>query len=345
MQLWQRTMIGLARSRRVTDYMHGAPFARVFSRRFTGGETLDEALTAADELEAGAIATSYFVLGEYVEDEAAVAATCEDLARVCRTVSRRFAAASSRPSSSGAPRIPPHISVDPTQIGAMQSWDLCRENARDLAALLPEFGPGLQPSVKPETVAGPQTRPVLMLDMEDSSVTQPTLRLYHELRAAGLPVAVTLQTCLYRSKDDLEALIEAGAWVRLVKGAFAESGSIAYTSRSTRDAAYTRAMERMFSLKARDAGARPALGTHDQAMVATGKALAQAGGWAPGSWEVEMLRGVRVGYQRQLAREGVCVRVYLPYGRDFWPYSIRRVGESPRNALFLLRALFGRRDS
>ncbi|MFH1913126.1 MAG: proline dehydrogenase family protein [Pseudomonadota bacterium] len=311
MRLWQRAMIGLARNDRLTVWMHDARCMRRFSRMFVGGADADAALERAQELKGRGMAASLFYLGEYVSDQELIRRNAGELEAMA-------------PKLAGA-GLDLHLSVDPTQVGAMLSWDVCRENVTALT----------------ETVAGlaGANRAVVMIDMEDSSVTERTLALHGELRATGLPVAVTIQSSLHRSRKDLERLVEAGAMVRLVKGAFAEGPEVAATGRAARDQSYRDGLDQIFSPQARERGVYPVLGTHDDRMVAHGAALAQRHGWRPDQWEVEMLLGVRPAYQRQLADQGHAVRLYLPFGESWFPYAIRRVGERPANAWFVLRSM------
>ena len=172
-----------------------------------------------------------------------------------------------------------HVSIDPTQIGSMVSWDLCHDHATRLAnAVMSHPGPGIN---------------VLMIDMEDASVTQNTIDLYSRLQRGGFPVAITIQAYLHRSQDDIRQLIEHGAMVRLVKGAFAENSDVAVTGRIARDTAYRHCLDMLLSDTAREHGVRPVVASHDHAMIAYAHDLAVRNGWAPHEWEVEMLLGVR----------------------------------------------------
>jgi proline dehydrogenase len=314
MLLWQKTMIGLARSESVTRRMQDSRFMARFARRFVGGRDGAEGLERAGALREHDLSASLFYLGEYVADPREIETTRRALAEVAQGLGR-----------SG---LDVHLSVDPTQLGAMISWETCRGNITALAR-----------EVAANAGAG---RDVLMLDMEDSSVTQPTLDLYYFLRGEGLPAAVTVQAYLHRTPDDLARLVADGAMVRLVKGAFAEPGNKAVTGRRDRDEAYRRAIVTLLSPEARERGVYPVFGTHDHNMVAFAEHVAAANGWQRGQWEVEMLLGVRTAYQRELASRGVAVRLYLPFGRDWWPYSIRRVGENPKNLGFVFRSMFAR---
>jgi proline dehydrogenase len=170
-------------------------------------------------------------------------------------------------------------------------------------------------------------------------VTDSTLRLFRTLHRDGLPVAVTLQAYLHRTPQDLAMLITTGAMVRLVKGAFAETARHALIRRADIDRAYLDCARRLLSPAAREAGVYPVFGTHDHRMIHRIVAEAKRSGWPQEAFEFEMLYGVRPSLQRSLINEGISLRLYLPYGKDWWPYSVRRVGEHPRNGVLMLRAL------
>lgn len=261
MRLWQKTMIALARSERMIGAMQGSGLMNSFSRRFVGGASRQAGVECASGLRGRGVDASMFYLGEYVDDLDLVKRNVQELAGVIPELSTAGLDA--------------HVSVDPTQVGSMVSWDLCRENVTALAELVSEHaGSGCS---------------AVMLDMEDSSVTQRTIDLYYELRSRSLPVAVTIQAYLRRSGEDVRRLVDAGAMVRLVKGAFAEPGDIAFTSGNDVDKAYLDCVGRLFSVEARNKGVRPVLGTHDGRMVDFALDLAEANGWQRDMWEVEML--------------------------------------------------------
>ncbi|MCJ2166309.1 MULTISPECIES: proline dehydrogenase family protein [unclassified Pseudodesulfovibrio] len=314
MLLWQKLMIAQARSKAVTRFMQGSSLMTRFARQFVGGADVAGGLACARKLKSRGVSASLFYLGEYVDDPIEVQATLDALIGVADGL--------------GESGLDVHMSVDPTQVGSMISWEACRKNVFALARSVSQ--------------SGDTGRNVLMLDMEDSSVTEPTLGLYQELLQEGLPAAVTVQAYLHRTSDDLEKLVEDGAMVRLVKGAFAESGAVAVTGRRERDDAYRKAIVTLLSSGAREQGVYPVFGTHDHGMVEFAAHVAEANGWQRDQWEVEMLLGVRPDYQRELVAQGVSLRLYLPFGRDWWPYSIRRVGENPKNLGFVVRSMMGR---
>ena len=314
MKLWQGAMIALARSGAVTRFMQDYAPTSALSARFVGGADIPGFLDTARKLRTTRLSTSAFFLGEYVTDpqkvEINVAGILDAIAAIDGT------------------RIDLHVSVDPSQIGYAVDDELGRANALRIGAAL----------AAKSTVG----RKTLMLDMEDESYVTRTLALRDELAASGLPAAVTVQAYLRRSAADIEALAAAGATVRLVKGAFVGTPETAFASRGAVDDSYRALAARMLSPEARATGMRPVFGSHDDRIIAELRDLARENGWQPGEYEFEMLYGVRPALQKELAAAGEDVRLYLPFGRDWWPYAVRRVGENPRNAWLVTKALISR---
>jgi proline dehydrogenase len=220
-----------------------------------------------------------------------------------------------------------HVSIDSTQIGYAIDEQAGERLALSIGGRIRDLAPANG------------ARPVLMLNMEDAEFVDRILGLRAHLLAAGVPVAQTLQAYLKRSAADLAPIIAAGGHVRLVKGAFADPRPHAYQGKAEIDASYLALARRMLSAEAKASGFRPVFGTHDDALIAEIRLIAKNGGWQPGQYEFEMLYGVRTELQRHLKGQGEQVRLYLPYGRDWWPYAVRRIGESPRNAALLARAV------
>jgi len=316
MKLWQKAMIGLARSERITGFVQSRETFRGLVHRFVGGESTTEALKAALRLRAEGITSSLFFLGEYVEDPAIIAATIDQLG----WIAGQLATAD----------LDIHLSVDPTQLGLLTSPATCTGNVVQLAETVAGVVPGGR--------ARPG-RDALMLDMEDRSVTQYTLGLHDQLQDAGLPAAITIQGYLHRTLDDVARLAARGAWVRLVKGAFAEPGQVAVRKRKEIDTRYRQVVAALMSPTALDAGTYNAFGTHDHVIIEEILALADQHGWKRDRFEFEMLYGVRPELQSNLVRRGYRVRLYVPFGHDWFPYAIRRVGESPRNLRFAVGAM------
>jgi proline dehydrogenase len=303
-------MIALARSSRVTRWMQQNRAAAALARRFVGGLTAEQGIETAKRLRQAGFKASLYYLGEYVADPE----------RIAETVRQKKLAVMLMKDA----QLQVHLSVDPTQIGYGYNDALGERNAL-------EIGRSIQQA------SG--ERPLLMLDMEDADYVTRTLALHHRLAAEGIPVAQTLQAYLKRSADDLAPVIEQGGSVRLVKGAFVDARPHAFQSRAAIDQNYLALARTMLGAAAKAAGFRPVFGTHDDALIGEIRLIAKNGGWSPGAYEFEMLYGVRAELQKQLREQGEQVRLYLPFGRDWWPYAVRRVGESPRNAALLARAV------
>ena len=315
MRLWQTSMIALARSARLASAMHRSAAASRLAHRFVGGGNVGEAIETALRLARDGFRASLFYLGEYVDDPALVE----------RTVAQKIAVAEALAHA----KLDVHVSADPTQLGYMIADASGRANMLRVGRAI-----GAQP------VNGWNC---LMLDMEDYALVERTLALRDELAQVGIPVAQTLQAYLRRTETDLQRIMTAPGRtaVRLVKGAFADGRDHAFQSRGDIDRHYLHLADRMLAPEACPAGFRPVFGTHDQRMIEPIRKIAGERGWPTDAFEFEMLFGVRPELQRQLRDAGHTVRLYLPFGEAWWPYAVRRVGESPRNAWLLLRALAG----
>lgn len=322
MALWQESMIRLARSPALTAAVQGRGWFAGLAGRFVGGGGIEPAVATAHRLRDDGVAATLFVLGEYVVDPSVVA----------ETIGEQRAAVTALAGEG----LDVHLSVDPTQAGLLASAELCEANIRSVAEAVAEV-------VRTAPDGGARRgHDVLMIDMEDAGTTDATLRIHDRLRADGLPVAVTMQAYLHRSAADLHRLSSSGAWLRLVKGALAEPATVAARSRAEIDARYLDGLRTLLSPSAHEAGCYPSIATHDLRMIAQATAEARRNGWTPEEFEFELLYGVRPDMQRELARRGYRVRAYLPFGDDWFPYAVRRVGENPRNLRFVRRAVVRR---
>lgn len=311
MSLFQKTAITLARSPGIGRAMRGLAARTSLARRFVGGADVTQAVrTAARLREAHGIRASLFYLGEYVADPDAIE----------HNVRQAIEAATAL----GQAGLDVHVSIDPTAIGYMRSDALGAANARRIADRARQAAGG--------------GRDWVVLDMEDSAIRDRTCALHRTLLAAGLPAGLTLQARRRRTPEDLAWAIGQRTSLRLVKGAFPER-ALDHSGRVRIDQAYLDAASIMLSPAAREAGFLPVFGTHDDRLAGAIMMLARERGWAPDDFEFEMLYGVRPDWQLALRRLGYNVRVYLPFGADWWPYAIRRVGENPRNAWLLARSL------
>jgi proline dehydrogenase len=314
MTTWQRFAATLATSKRARRMIEPVAARTVLGRRFIEYGSAESAVAAAGNLrERLGIAASLFYLGEYVDDPLRVEETVGESCRVAEALT--------------AAGLDTHVSVDPTAIGYLTSRDLCRENACRVAGV----------------VAAGTGRRCLMLDMEDLNLLEPTIHLFHDLRGLGLPAGITLQARLRRTASDLLPIVETDTTVRLVKGAFPLGPEHDFQGRRAIGRNFLALAEIMLRPQAKEAGFYPAFGTHDDAIAREVIALAHAKGWRPDEYEFEFLYQVRPEWQRELRRQGHAVRVYLPFGTDWWPYVMRRIGENPRNLLLVTRILRQRR--
>lgn len=315
MRLWQQCMIFLARNEYVKRFMQSRATMSTLSKKFVGGQHVRDVVEETKTLKSKGITSSLFYLGEYIDNKEVISQTITEL----KSIAKRLAES----------ELDVHISVDPTQIGYQLDLRLCQKHAFDLANEIKSiFDTG-----------NLHSRNFLMLDMEDSTVTDTTVELYKGLRAKSLPAAITLQTYLYRTKNDLIEIIQSGGAVRLVKGAFAEGKRIAFTNRGDIDRNFIELAKMMLSEKAHQTGFYPIFGTHDDRIIDEIINIADARGWEKDEYEFEMLYGVRSEYQEELVQAGEKLRLYVPFGTDWWPYAVRRVGESSKNAKFLLKSL------
>jgi proline dehydrogenase len=282
----------------------GMRHPRSFARRFIAGETVDEAIAAVKALEAQGLQHTLDYLGE----SAGTMAEADQAARAYLSIIRDVAAAG----------IGRNLSLKLTQLGLSVDRATCVDNLRRVL-----------------DAAGPHDF-FVRIDMEQSALTQVTLDIFQTIWQQGYRNAgVVLQSYLRRSLEDARAMNALGARVRLVKGAYNEPKSVAYQAKADVDRAFVEIMQVLLT-----DGTRPAIATHDPAMIAATRDFARAHGYTPDRYEFQMLYGVRRDLQQSLARAGETVRVYVPFGREWFPYFMRRLGERPANVGFVLRSLF-----
>ncbi|MDT4823825.1 Proline dehydrogenase [compost metagenome] len=311
MSMFQRAAIALARNPLAGRAMRNLAARSSLARRFVGGADVDAAVRTALRLrDAHGIRASLFYLGEYVADPESIEHNVAQAIGACRAL--------------GAAGLDVHVSVDPTAIGYMCSDALGADNARRIGSAARE--------------AGGRGRDWLVLDMEDADICDRTRALHRELLEGGIPAGLTLQARRRRTPEDLAWAIRQRTSLRLVKGAFPER-AFDHAGRARVDRAYLDAASIMLSREALESGFLPVFGTHDDRLAGAIMAQARERGWPPDAFEFEMLYGVRPDWQLALRALGYNVRVYLPFGGDWWPYAIRRVGENPRNAWLLARSL------
>ncbi len=303
-------LIALSRRRGLQELATAWPPAQRVARRFVAGESLEQALAVARQLHALGLQTTLNYLGEDVRSPSEALACREAYLASLEALARAG--------------LPSHISIKLTQLGLDLDGDLCYANAEAIVARAAEHGRFVR------------------IDMESSAHTQRTLDLYRRLRVAYRNVGVAIQSYLYRSRADVESLIEQGiANLRLCKGAYAEPPSLAYPEKRDVDASLIRLAALMLQPAARVAGAYVALATHDERIIRWLRAYAYHHEIPSTAYEFQMLYGVRRDLQQRLADEGACTRIYVPYGAHWYPYFMRRLAERPANLIFFAKALLG----
>ena len=303
MNLTRRVVLGVADVPLVHRLFERNRFARALVDRFVAGETLDMALDATRALAAEGIVATLDQLGENV-------ATADEARRAVST----YVDTLHRIHAAG---LEPNISVKLTMLGLDLSDDVACEN------------------MIPILDAARHVGGFVRIDMEGSAYTARTMDIFARLHDQFPDeVGVVIQTYLRRAAVDVEAMIARNARVRLVKGAYAEPETVAFQSKKEIDDNFRRLAEQLL-----EHGRFPAIATHDPALIEATIAFARRRAIAPERFEFQMLYGVRRAEQRRLKQDGFGMRVYVPYGTEWYPYFTRRIAERPANALFVLRQL------
>jgi proline dehydrogenase len=306
MPLLRSAFISLSRNRLLRRFCERSSVGRRLSARFVAGKDIGDVLRVAQAVTYQGMAVTLDSLGESVASEIEAHEAAEVYHQLLDWIA--------------AHKLNANISVKLTQMGLELSPELAEGIAKDLA--------------KHAKATGSFVR----IDMEDSSLTQTTLDIVRRLHASpGLrgAIGVVIQAYLYRSQADIEQLVADGIRVRLCKGAYKEPAEVAFPHKADVDANFVR-LSRMLL----ESPIYHALATHDEAMIAAAKTFASQNGIDLGHFEFQMLFGVRRDLQRKLVKEGYNVRVYVPFGQEWYPYFMRRLAERPANVLFLARNLF-----
>ncbi|HEX5416033.1 MAG TPA: proline dehydrogenase family protein [Chloroflexota bacterium] len=300
-------VLGVAGEPHIHDFIARGP-GRNLARRFVAGETLDEALVAAEELAANGKRVSLDYLGEAVANWAEAEHAAEVYRQTIDRLKERQISAS--------------LSLKPTQFGLKLAPERCADLLEGVVRAARAVPVGVR------------------LDMEDASCTEATLELWEELSRREAPVGVVLQAALYRTPADLERVIEGGGSVRLCKGAYAEPARIAYPAKSDVDAAYADLLERLLAYAATTPVPTPgqlpraAIATHDERLIRLATRLIYTHNLDARKYEFQMLYGVRRDLQEKLIGQGYPLRVYTPWGPSWYPYLTRRLAERPANLVF-----------
>ncbi len=304
MSLFAKTVLTVTTNPIVRRVMTNSPPGRIVARRFVAGDTLDEAVAASETLNRRGLSVSLDLLGEEVHDPVTAAAATEGYIEAARRIAQTGLDA--------------NVSIKLTQLGLAFDVALATDALRRLAEAAAEAGT------------------TVTVDMEDSRYTEATIDTYSKVQSEVGNLGVCIQAYLHRTAEDLERIAPLGGHVRLCKGAYVEPESIAFQGSADVDAAFARLLERLMTIE----GVRPAIATHDDRLIDLAKALGER---RTEPWEFQMLYGVRPQMQDALRSDGFPMRIYVPYGSQWYAYLTRRLAERPANALFFLRAVSGTR--
>lgn len=306
MSITRKAILGIADIPQVKKIFQTNSRARSLVDRFVAGDTAEEAIAVATGFKEQGITVTLDLLGENVNSEEAASEAVISYADVLRQAK--------------AAEIEPNVSVKLTMLGMDLGDELAQENLKrimDVARDVDGF---------------------VRVDMEGSDYTDRTLDIFRAMHDEyGDHVGIVLQTMLYRTGQDVLEMIERNARVRLVKGAYAEPDKVAMGTKEN-DAAYRQLM-RMLMQK----GNYPAIATHDPNLIDDAIEYARKNTISPDRYEFQMLYGVRSSEQERLRSKGYNMRVYTPYGKDWYPYYTRRIAERPANALFVARQFLDRK--
>jgi proline dehydrogenase len=306
-------LLYLANRRPVYRLVMRHDLLRGMAQRYVAGEELADGIVVAQTLNTQRLLVSLDHLGESVTNGA--------------EARRASAAYLDAMEALADDQVEGNLSLKLTQLGLDVSRETCVAHLRKILGRARELDMFVR------------------IDMESSAYTQRTLDVHKELWNDGFRnVGIVLQAYLYRTAADVERAIDMGVPVRLCKGAYLESPRIAFADKAAVDANYARLMERLLVH-----GNHPAIATHDERLIRLAQHIAQRENIAPDRFDFEMLFGVRRDLQLRLVEEGYRVRVYLPYGKEWYPYLVRRLAERPANVGFFVRtlmteALAGRRN-
>jgi proline dehydrogenase len=298
-------LLRLSESKRLAPLMMHNGASRRVARRFVAGESLDDAVEAAREVNRRLQLASLDLLGENVSDEAGARRAAEGYLAVFDRIAQE--------------RLDANVSLKLTQLGLDLSEELCVELLEKIVAHATSQGNFVR------------------IDMEGSAYTQRTVEITKRVRARYAGVGTVVQAYLYRTEEDVQNLLATGCRLRLCKGAYKEPPEVAFPKKSDVDANYVKLMKMLLP-----SGIYHGIATHDPAMIEATKNFAREQNIKRDQFEFQMLYGIRADLQEKLVRDGFRVRVYIPYGEDWFPYFMRRLAERPANVAFFLRNLLPR---
>jgi len=302
----RRALLAASASPRLRQLITTAPQTRAIVDSYVAGETADDAVRVTRALRATGLLVTLDYLGEDTQDPAQAAAVTDEYVQLVGKLGAEGL------THGGAAE----VSVKPTAVGLYLGPKIAADNIARICAAAAEVGT------------------MVTLDAEEHAAVEPTLRMAAKLRADHGDLGCVVQSGLRRAEADCRALAARGVRVRLCKGAYSEPESVAFTARRDVDLSYARCLRVLMN-----GPGYPMIATHDPRLIEITGSLALLTGRAPDSFEYQMLYGIRPAEQQRLADTGARMRVYVPYGGDWYAYLVRRLAERPRNLAFFLRSL------
>ncbi len=303
--MFRNLLLYLSEHQGAKKFVLSSNVTRPLSRRFVAGEKLADALAAAAELNGSGMTATLDRLGENVHTEA----EARDAAAAYLGIFDRIREAG----------VSSNVSIKLTQLGLDLDSNLCQSSVAAIVQRAESHGNFVR------------------IDMEGSAHTERTLRLFREVRDHSAAVGIVIQSYLYRSEGDVRDLLKLGARIRLCKGAYKEPKEIAFPRKSQVNDNYIKLMKMLL-----DSGVYHAIATHDPRMIEATIHYAAQQNIKKDAFEFQMLYGIRRDLQQQLVRDGYRMRIYIPYGTEWFPYFMRRLAERPANLFFVLKNIFRR---
>ncbi|WP_127495392.1 proline dehydrogenase family protein [Paenibacillus glycanilyticus] len=300
--LYRRTLLGITGNKLVEHL--SIRYGRKLASKFIAGDNLEEAMDRTEELNSQGIMVTLDHLGEGIKDLKEAEGYRDEYLKIVREIARR--------------KVNANVSLKPTQFGLALDKEQCHSNIRAVVS------------------EAKYSRIFVRLDMEDTPYTQATIDLVRRLHAGWMTnVGTVIQAYLHRSEEDVKALSKEKVNLRLVKGAYKEPPEVAYQNAGQVLGNFKKLIEHRLKN-----GVYTAVASHDDKVINFTKAFAEANNISKDAFEFQMLYGLRMGKQAELAQEGYRVRCYVPYGTMWYPYYTRRLAEKPANLVLVLRNMF-----
>ncbi|MEO0280003.1 MAG: proline dehydrogenase family protein [candidate division WOR-3 bacterium] len=306
--MFREIFLYLSSKDNLKNYIEKFPPSKKLVERFVAGENLYDAVNAIKNLNSKKISCTLDKLGESLTDEEKIKVVIDDYKNMLKIIREE--------------NLDSTISIKLTHLGLLISENLAYQSVREIVKYAKEMNNRV------------------CIDMENSPFTEKTINIYEKIFKEFGNVGVAIQSYLKRTLSDLERLSSMGAEIRLCKGAYKEPREIAYQKKRDVDENYKKALLILFSKESIEKGTYPCVATHDEKLINFTYELVKKNNISPLKFEFQMLYGIRRDLQEKIVRDGFKVRVYVPFGKDWFPYFMRRLGERPANLFFVVKNIF-----